>query len=52
MQPLPVRAARQMLDTLASNPALSNLILGVSFFEVLLNHRQSWVRANACASNG
>lgn len=37
MQPLPVRAARHILDTLTSNPSLgSNLRLGVSFFEVHL----------------
>ena len=34
MQPLPVRAAREMLDTLATEPAYASLHLCVSYFEV------------------
>jgi len=34
MQPLPVRTARQMLETLASHAAFSGLRLGLSYFEI------------------
>ena len=46
MQPLPVRAARQILDTVASSAAMATLRLGVSFFEV----RCGWVGEGPASS--